>query len=121
MEPSGPSTLAPLLRELIGQALRERRHAQGRTLAEVASRAGVSMQHLSDVERGQKDASSEVLAAILGALGLSAWDLPALMAPRPMLLDLTAEPGRTASTSRPVRSLRRPTHSSGPVTSLLAA
>ncbi|EWS81590.1 XRE family transcriptional regulator [Brachybacterium phenoliresistens] len=91
MERSGPAPLAPLLRELIGQALREERHAQGRTLADVAARSGVSMQHLSEVERGLKDPSSEVLAAVLGALGLSAWDLPALLAPRPVLLDLTAD------------------------------
>ncbi|MDN6303132.1 MAG: helix-turn-helix transcriptional regulator, partial [Brachybacterium sp.] len=50
--------LEPLLRELLGQTLRRRRRALGRTLADVAAQAGVSMQHLSDVERGRKDASS---------------------------------------------------------------
>lgn len=87
--------LEPLLRELIGHALRTERHAQKRTLADVAARGGVSMQHLSDVERGSKDASSEVLAAVLGALGLHVTDLAALLAPRPAMqrIDLTARPG----------------------------
>lgn len=67
----------PLLRELLGHAMRRERHAQGMTLAQVASRSGVSIQHLSDVERGRKDPSSEVLAAITGALGLSVTDLAA--------------------------------------------
>lgn len=65
----------PLLRELLGHALRTRRHEQGRTLAQVAAKAGISMQHLSDVERGRKDASSEVLAAACGALGLTLGDV----------------------------------------------
>jgi transcriptional regulator with XRE-family HTH domain len=63
--------LEPLLRELVGAVLREERRRQGRTLAQVSETAGISMQHLSDVERGRKDASSEMLAAITGALGLS--------------------------------------------------
>lgn len=68
--------LDPLLRELMGAELRAERHRQRRTLAEVAAAAGLSMQHLSDVERGRKDPSSELLAAILGALGI---DLPLLL------------------------------------------
>lgn len=60
--------LEPLLRELMGAVLRDERRRQGRTLAQVAATAGISMQHLSDVERGRKDPSSELLAAITGAL-----------------------------------------------------
>ncbi|AXK45196.1 helix-turn-helix domain-containing protein [Brachybacterium saurashtrense] len=71
---AGPS-VAPLLRELLGDRLRRERRRQGRTLAEVARRAGMSMQHLSDVERGRKDPSSELLAAVLGALGVALPDL----------------------------------------------
>jgi transcriptional regulator with XRE-family HTH domain len=67
--------ITPLLRELLGDALRRERHAQGRTLADVAARSGVSPQHLSDVERGHKDPSSEVLAALAGALGLTVLEL----------------------------------------------
>ena len=65
----------PLLRELVGAVLREERLRQGRTLARLAAASGVSMQHLSDVERGRKDPSSEVLAAITGALGLSVYEI----------------------------------------------
>lgn len=88
--------LDPLLRELIGEALRSRRREHGRTLADVAAQAGVSMQHLSDVERGRKDASSEMLAAICGALGVSVAQLVAAAAQpaaRPVVLDLTRAPG----------------------------
>ena len=63
--------LEPLLRELVGAVLRDERRRQGRTLARVAQAAGISMQHLSDVERGRKDPSSELLAAITGALDVS--------------------------------------------------
>lgn len=65
----------PLLRELVGAVLREERLRQGLTLARLAAASGVSMQHLSDVERGRKDPSSEVLAAITGALGLSVYEI----------------------------------------------
>ncbi|UEJ83010.1 helix-turn-helix domain-containing protein [Brachybacterium halotolerans subsp. kimchii] len=65
----------PLLRELVGAALREERRRQGLTLARLAEASGVSMQHVSDVERGRKDPSSEVLAAITGALGISVFDI----------------------------------------------
>jgi transcriptional regulator with XRE-family HTH domain len=58
------------LRTVIGAALRRRRLAQGRTLREVAAVAGVSLTYLSEVERGRKEASSEVLEAICDALGL---------------------------------------------------
>jgi transcriptional regulator with XRE-family HTH domain len=59
-----------LLRELVGESLREERIAQGRTLREVSQRARVSLGYLSEVERGQKEASSELLAAICAALDL---------------------------------------------------
>ena len=65
----------PLWREAVGQELREERRAQDRTLADVAGRAGVSTQYLSEVERGRKEPSSEVLGAVAGALGLRLVDL----------------------------------------------
>lgn len=65
----------PLWREAAGRVLRDERQRQDRTLADVAGEAGVSAQHLSEVERGRKEASSEVLEAIGDALGL---DLPEL-------------------------------------------
>jgi len=59
-----------LMRRLLGDVLRRRRTAQGRTLREVAASARVSLGYLSEVERGRKEASSELLAAICSALGV---------------------------------------------------
>ncbi|MBB5778395.1 helix-turn-helix domain-containing protein [Nonomuraea angiospora] len=57
-----------LLRQLLGDVLRRLRVRQGRTLREVSTQARVSLGYLSEVERGQKEASSELLASICGAL-----------------------------------------------------
>lgn len=57
-----------LLREVIGDVLRRARMTQGRTLREVSDAARVSLGYLSEVERGRKEASSELLSAICGAL-----------------------------------------------------
>jgi len=57
-----------VLREVIGGELRRRRQDQGRTLRDVSSAASVSLGYLSEVERGQKEASSELLSAICDAL-----------------------------------------------------
>ncbi len=59
-----------LLRQEIGDVLRHARRRQGRTLREVSSVARVSLGYLSEVERGQKEASSELLASICGALDM---------------------------------------------------
>lgn len=59
-----------LLRRELGAVLRRRREAQSRTLRSVAADAGVSLGYLSEVERGVKEASSELLAAICRALGV---------------------------------------------------
>lgn len=59
-----------LLREILGESLRELRTAQRLTLREVSGRAQVSLGYLSEIERGQKEASSELLNAICGALGV---------------------------------------------------
>jgi transcriptional regulator with XRE-family HTH domain len=59
-----------LLRHLLGDVLRRLRLRQGRTLREVSASARVSLGYLSEVERGQKEASSELLAAICSALGI---------------------------------------------------
>ena len=58
-----------LLRRVIGDALRARRQGQHRTLREVSTAANVSLGYLSEIERGQKEASSELLATICDALG----------------------------------------------------
>ena len=59
-----------LLRRELGDVLRERRRSQGRTLRQVSATASVSLGYLSEVERGEKEASSELLASICGALEL---------------------------------------------------
>jgi transcriptional regulator with XRE-family HTH domain len=60
--------MTALLREVIGDVLRRARIDQGRTLREVSDDARVSLGYLSEVERGRKEASSELLSAICGAL-----------------------------------------------------
>ena len=64
-----------VLRSLLGDALRERRLRQRRTLREVSGAARVSLGYLSEVERGQKEASSELLASICRALGVRLSDV----------------------------------------------
>lgn len=64
-----------VLRTLLGEALRDNRLRQHRTLREVSTAARVSLGYLSEVERGQKEASSELLASICGALGVRLSDL----------------------------------------------
>ncbi|MGY2005854.1 helix-turn-helix domain-containing protein [Nocardia gipuzkoensis] len=73
-----------LLREAIGDSLRRARLAQNRTLREVSTSARVSLGYLSEVERGRKEASSELLAAICEALDVPLsrvlWDVSTIMA-----------------------------------------
>lgn len=79
--PHDESAERPTLREAIGDVLREERRDQERTLADVAGEAGVSLPYLSEVERGRKDVSSEVLGAICAALDL----------PLPLVLERSAQ------------------------------
>jgi transcriptional regulator with XRE-family HTH domain len=83
----------PLLRTTLGAVLRRHRLAQGRTLADVAGDARVSLPYLSELERGRKEGSSEVLAAVCDALGVE-------------LSDVVTEAGRGLARDRAV--LRRP-------------
>jgi transcriptional regulator with XRE-family HTH domain len=57
-----------LFRRLLGEVLRSQRMRQGRTLRDVSAAARVSLGYVSEIERGQKEASSELLASICGAL-----------------------------------------------------
>lgn len=57
-----------LLRQEIGDVLRQHRQAQGQTLRQVAAKASVALGYLSEVERGQKEVSSEILASVADAL-----------------------------------------------------
>ncbi len=65
----------PLLRTVVGEVLRRRRQEQGRTLAEVAHDANVSVQYLSEVERGRKEPSSAILAAVCDSLRIDLADM----------------------------------------------
>jgi transcriptional regulator with XRE-family HTH domain len=82
-------TRTPLLREVYGRLLRGLRTRQGRTLAEVAARAGISVAYLSEVERGLKEPSSEVLEAICISLDSSITSL--VGAAHRELRDLTSD------------------------------
>jgi len=64
-----------LVREVLGSELRRRRLAQGRTLRDVSAHAKVSLGYLSEIERGEKEASSELLFAICAALDVPLSDL----------------------------------------------
>ncbi|MBY8871080.1 helix-turn-helix domain-containing protein [Micromonospora sp. PLK6-60] len=107
-----------LLRRVIGDALRARRQGQHRTLREVSSAANVSLGYLSEIERGQKEPSSELLAAICDALGArlsellrEVSDTVALAEQMPgVLLPVQDEPVETApvvakATNRSVRQV----------------
>ncbi|MEV6771827.1 helix-turn-helix transcriptional regulator [Nocardia sp. NPDC051030] len=100
----------PLWREVLGEQLRSLRQQQGEKLTETAGRAGISPQYLSEVERGRKEPSSEMIAALAGALGITLFGLTQ---------QVTEELGRRLLTtpSRPAM----PTMTSGPTLMALAA
>jgi transcriptional regulator with XRE-family HTH domain len=81
-----------LLRQLLGDVLRQLRLRQGRTLREVSAAARVSLGYLSEVERGQKEASSELLAAICRALGVPLSHVLREVSDLLALAELQAEP-----------------------------
>jgi len=88
-----------VLRRVIGDELRRRRQDQGRTLREVSSAARVSLGYLSEVERGQKEASSELLASICTAL-----HVPLAMVLRSVSDEVAVLEGVTHVTDLPVAS-----------------
>ncbi|MEU5708083.1 MULTISPECIES: helix-turn-helix domain-containing protein [Streptomyces] len=97
----------PLWRDLVGEVLRRERQAQERTLKDVADAARISLPYLSEVERGRKEASSEVLAAAAHALGLGLGDLLSLA--HGELIRRTAERHRPAVVPRrPASAPHRP-------------
>jgi transcriptional regulator with XRE-family HTH domain len=115
--PGGPSRARrsltrPLLRTVLGDVLRRVRLDQGRTLADVAAAAAISVPYLSEVERGRKEASSEVLAALCDALEVP---LSAVVAEAGR--DLAAELAEIARAERvaAVRELRSRPASAGSV------
>jgi transcriptional regulator with XRE-family HTH domain len=79
-EPTPRFDRQPLWRHMLGQRLRTLRHGRGETLTETAHRAGVSTQYLSEIERGAKEPSSEVIAAVADALEVTLLDLTVAVA-----------------------------------------
>ena len=93
-----------LLRRLLGDVLRRRRQQQGRTLREVSAAARVSLGYLSEIERGQKEASSELLASICEALGVPMSEVLRDVSDQLALAELTsAESLRMAMEDMPVQ------------------
>ena len=88
-----------LLRRVLGDELRRQRLRQGRTLREVSSSARVSLGYLSEVERGQKEASSELLASICTAL-----DVPLAIVLRSVSDEVALLEGVAPVTDLPVAS-----------------
>lgn len=74
-EPEQEPEPGPLWRDVLGPRLRNEREEQGVRLVDVAEKAGISPQYLSEIERGRKEPSSEMIAAVTGALGLDLADL----------------------------------------------
>ena len=90
-----PAPLEPLWREVLGRRLRDIRRREGARLVDVAARAGLSPQYLSEIERGRKEPSSEMIAAVCGALRI---DLGRLLGG--ISADLTrSRPGNTGGTT----------------------
>ncbi|MGR8007862.1 helix-turn-helix domain-containing protein [Streptomyces hypolithicus] len=102
-----------LLRRLLGDVLRRQRQRQGRTLREVSSSARVSLGYLSEVERGQKEASSELLSAICDALDVRMSELMREVSDELSLAELAE-----SAASEPVRPPVRPRLNSVSVTSV---
>ncbi|GAA5094060.1 hypothetical protein GCM10025760_24930 [Microbacterium yannicii] len=76
-EPRPSREPEPLWRDALGDRLRRLRHERGERLADTADRAGVSPQYLSEMERGLKEPSSEMIAAVAGALEVTLIELTA--------------------------------------------
>ncbi|MGH3199021.1 MAG: helix-turn-helix domain-containing protein, partial [Streptosporangiaceae bacterium] len=91
----------PLWREVLGQRLRALRQEQRETLTETAGRAGISPQYLSEIERGRKEPSSEMIAALAGALGTTLIGLTEQVA-GDLRRQQAIAPARTSRASGPV-------------------
>ena len=107
-----------LLRHLLGDALRRLRLRQGRTLREVSASARVSLGYLSEVERGQKEASSELLAAICGALGTPLSQVFREVSDNFALAELQSEPVLSGTREPSLAGTREPALAQGGDTKL---
>ncbi|MDW4903991.1 helix-turn-helix transcriptional regulator [Streptomyces sp. ADMS] len=100
-----PQPREPLFRDLVGDVLRRERLDQKRTLKDVADAARISMPYLSELERGRKEASSEVLAAAAHALGLGLGDLLSLAQSELTRHTRSRNRARTTTTDTPYNGL----------------
>ncbi|MEY9931069.1 transcriptional regulator with XRE-family HTH domain [Catenulispora sp. GP43] len=124
--PEQPAKPEPLWREVLGEQLRELRRQHRESLAETARRAGISPQYLSEVERGLKEPSSEMIAAVAGALGTTlgglaeavAYDLRARREAAVMVAQRDAAARQALAVRRELAARRS---ASGPVMLALAA
>jgi transcriptional regulator with XRE-family HTH domain len=89
-EPAPTPDGEPLWRDALGESLRALRHERGEKLTDTAGRAGISPQYLSEIERGMKDPSSEMIAAVAGALELTLTDLTVAVAERLQAVQFSA-------------------------------
>ncbi|MDX3233480.1 helix-turn-helix transcriptional regulator [Streptomyces sp. ME19-01-6] len=94
-----------LLRRLLGDVLRRQRQRQGRTLREVSSSARVSLGYLSEVERGQKEASSELLSAICDALDVRMSQVMREVSDELSLAELAESTAASEKVPAPMRSM----------------
>ena len=110
-----------LLRTQLGSTLRGHRLRQRRTLRDVSGAARVSLGYLSEVERGQKEASSELLASICDALDLELADLLAEVSLELRVADPARQAVRSVAGERVVREAVREAVSDAPDTEVAAA
>src|SRR3978361_2368718 len=103
-----------VLRQVVGETLRGMRLRQRRTLREVSSSARVSLGYLSEVERGQKEPSSELLAAICGALDVELSELFREVTDTLYRDEKLASRATLASSGAPSRLTPAPSGAAGP-------
>ena len=101
---------------MLGRRLRALRQDQRETLGQTAGRAGISPQYLSEIERGRKEPSSEMIAALAGALGVTLIGLTEQVAD-----DLRRQQGIAQVPSAPITPITPTSRASGPVMVRLAA
>jgi transcriptional regulator with XRE-family HTH domain len=130
--PRQPPLPEPLWREVLGHRLRALRLDQREKLSDTAGRAGMSPQYLSEVERGRKEPSSEMIAALAGALGTTLAELTGQVAvdlrrQQGIVTDLRRQQGivtdlrRQQRTATDLRRQQRTSRGAGPVMLSLAA
>jgi transcriptional regulator with XRE-family HTH domain len=96
------------LREVIGDVLRTHRTRQGRTLRQVSVDARVSLGYISEVERGQKEASSELIAALCGALDVPLSQVLGDASEQMLVIERSADALSARVSDLPIRTVATP-------------